>query len=367
MEPVPPTMRALVAPFECTPKDYAIHEVPTPRITRPTQVLLRVHAFTFTPGEFRVAAGWMKLIYKPTYPLQLGMEGAGEVVAVGSDVTAFKIGDAAYGNAFERPAFRGPPPGLASEYAVVDERLLLPKPPHLSFADVAPLTGVTVTAVQAFRRGMALAGLESVQGRTVFVGGGLSATGSVGAQYAKNALGAGRLVSTLSTAKMALVDELLPGVVDEKVDYVRTRVSGAVAPRSVDLAYHTQSTAPLRETIAVTRGGGAVVDIAGIPDRQLVRDVLGTDRLPWWLLLALEVLQLRRWWLLLGTGVGYAMISGAPDVREDLERAGEVVASGQVKAVPTTVDFDDLGAVRTVCGTAYKGKGGVGQIVVRIR
>lgn len=296
------------------------------------------------------------------------MEGAGEVVAIGWAVKSFKVGDGAYGLSFEKPLFRGPPPGFASEYAVVDERLLLAKPRHLSFADVAPLAGVTVTAVQAFARGMQMSGQPSLEGKTVFVGGGLSATGSVGVQYAKNALGAGRVVTTLSTGKMALVEALLPGVVDEKVNYTKTRVGDAVAKQSVDFAYHTQATAPLRESIAITNAGaGALVNIAGIPDKSLVREMLGADRFPWWLGVALDAVQLWYRWLLLGSGVRYTMISGSPDVREDLERAGEAIARGQVKAVPTTVDFDDLDAVRRVCSTAYSGKGGVGQIVVRIR
>ncbi len=66
MEPIPPTMRALMAPYECTPKDYVIQEIPTPAITRPTQIMLRMHAFTFTPAEFRGTAGEMKLLFKPT-------------------------------------------------------------------------------------------------------------------------------------------------------------------------------------------------------------------------------------------------------------------------------------------------------------
>ncbi|OAR02378.1 hypothetical protein LLEC1_02595 [Akanthomyces lecanii] len=368
MEPIPPTVRALMAPYECTPKDYVIQEILTPTITLSTQVILRVHAFTFTPAEFRGIAGEMKLIFKPTYPSQLAMEGAGEVVAVGSAVKNLKVGDAAYGVSFEKPVFRGPPAGLASEYAVLDERMLLPKPSHLSFADVACLTGVTVTAVQAFQRGMLLSGQQSLEGKTVFVGGGLSATGSVGVQYAKNALGAGKVITTLSTGKMALVDELIPGVVDEKIDYTKTKVADAVPKQSVDFTYHTQATAPLSESIDITKPGtGALISIAGVPDKAVVVEILGADRFPWWLGIALDTAQLWYKWLLLGSNIKYTMISGSPDVREDLEKAGEAIARGQVKAVPTTVDFDDLEAVRRVCSTAYSGKGGVGQIVVRIR
>lgn len=295
------------------------------------------------------------------------MEGAGEVVAVGSAVKSFKVGDSAYGLAFEKPLFRSAPPGLGSEYAVIDERMLLPKPSHLSYTDVAPLTGNTVTAVQAFACGMRLSGQSSLEGKTVFVGGGLSATGSVGVQYAKNHLGAGKVITTLSTGKMDLIDGLLPGIVDEKVDYTKGPVTGTVGKQSVDFVYHTQATAPLGESIAMANPGtGALINIAGIPDKRIVRSMLGADRFPWWLGVALDVVQLWYKWLLLGSGVRYGMISGSPDVREDLEIVGEMIATGKVKAVPTTVDFDDLEAVREICMKAYNGKGGVGQIVIRI-
>lgn len=295
------------------------------------------------------------------------MEGAGEVVAVGSAVKSFKVGDAAYGVSFEKPAFRGAPPGLASEYAIIDENMLLRKPSHLSFEDVAPLMGVTITAVQAFQRGMQLVGQSSLEGKTVFVGGGLSATGSIGAQYAKNALGAGTVISTLSTAKLGLAEELLPGIIDTKIDYTKEKIVAAVGKQRVDFVYHTQPTAPLGESIAITKPGtGALVSIAGVPDKDVVRGILGADRFPWWLSIALDGVQLWYGWMLLGSGVRFAMISGSPDVREDLERAGEAIARGHVKAVPTTVDFDDLEAVRRVCSVAYSGKGGVGQIVIRI-
>lgn len=296
------------------------------------------------------------------------MEGAGEVVAIGSEVKDVRIGDAVYGIAFSKPAFRDAPPGLASEYAVVEEKLLLHKPPHLSYEEVCCLTGVTVTAIQAFKRGMQLSGQDSLQGKTVFVGGGLSATGSVGVQYAKNHLGASKVITTLSAAKLDLMDELLPGIVDEKIDYTKGDVVAAVGKQTVDFVYHTQSTAPLRDSIALLKpGNNALINIAGIPSKDVVREILGADRFPWWLATALDLVQLWYRWQLLGTDVKYDMISGSPDIREDLVKAGELISAGKVQAVPTTVDFDDLEAVRRVCGVMYAGKGGIGQTVVRIR
>jgi NADPH:quinone reductase-like Zn-dependent oxidoreductase len=66
----------------------------------------------------------------------LGYDSAGVVEAVGSQVSLFKTGDEVfYAGATDRP-------GSNSEYQLVDERIVGPKPKSLSFADAAamPLT-----------------------------------------------------------------------------------------------------------------------------------------------------------------------------------------------------------------------------------
>jgi threonine dehydrogenase-like Zn-dependent dehydrogenase len=58
-------MRALVATKACKPDRYEIMEVPTPTITEPTQVLLRVHAATIDTGETHIVDGKMWLFHTP--------------------------------------------------------------------------------------------------------------------------------------------------------------------------------------------------------------------------------------------------------------------------------------------------------------
>ena len=78
---------------------------------------------------------------------------------------------------------------------------------------------------------------------------------------------------------------------------------------------------------------------------------------------------LAQWWYrwkLRGTDAGYDFVSGNAGVRADLERAGELIADGKVKAVATVVPFDDINAVREACGRVYTGKGGLGSLVIEI-
>ncbi|MGC5795771.1 zinc-binding alcohol dehydrogenase family protein [Sphingomonas sp. NFX23] len=69
----------------------------------------------------------------------LGWDASGVVVAVGADVTGFKVGDEVfYAGAIDRP-------GTNSEYHLVDERIVGHKPQSLDWAQAAalPLTSVT--------------------------------------------------------------------------------------------------------------------------------------------------------------------------------------------------------------------------------
>lgn len=67
MTEIPKTMRALAAPKAGRPDGYEIMEVPTPTITEPTQVLLRVHAATIDTGETQIIDGMMWPLHTPRY------------------------------------------------------------------------------------------------------------------------------------------------------------------------------------------------------------------------------------------------------------------------------------------------------------
>lgn len=53
-------MRSLCLDGYCEPSEYEISEIPTPQISSPHQVLIRVHAASINPGEIGVAAGKLK-------------------------------------------------------------------------------------------------------------------------------------------------------------------------------------------------------------------------------------------------------------------------------------------------------------------
>jgi NADPH:quinone reductase-like Zn-dependent oxidoreductase len=104
-------------------------EAPTPGAG---QLLVKMRAASLNRGEFIVGHG----LLKPGAAKPAGMEGAGEIVAIGPGVSGFSTGDRVMGRC----------PGAFAEFAVMDAREAIAMPAALSFEDAAaiPLTFLVV-------------------------------------------------------------------------------------------------------------------------------------------------------------------------------------------------------------------------------
>lgn len=121
----------------------------------PGQVLVRVRATSLNFRDQAVITGnyFGGVVQRDIIPLS---DGAGEVVAVGSDVKRLRTGDRVAGTFFlgwvDGPpagsfAARGAPPadGMLAEYVLLDEHDAVPIPPSLSFEEAATLPCAAVT------------------------------------------------------------------------------------------------------------------------------------------------------------------------------------------------------------------------------
>jgi NADPH:quinone reductase-like Zn-dependent oxidoreductase len=234
------------------------------RIARPViadhEVLLRVHAAGLDRGAWHFMTGrpyLMRLavgLRTPKHPV-LGREVAGTVVAVGSAVTRFAVGDEVFGIG----------QGAFAEYSAAREDKLARKPANITFEQAAVIAVSAITALQA------LTDVGHVQpGQRVLVIGASGGVGSYAVQLAK-ALGA-EVTGVCSTAKLDLVRSL---GADHVIDY--TRDDFADGTNCYDLILDIGGNpSPTRLRRALTPRGTAVIiggeeggSLTGGMDRQL--------------------------------------------------------------------------------------------------
>lgn len=288
------------------------------------------------------------------------------VVAVGSAVRGLKVGDEVYGFDMEKPMLARPHPGFASDYALSEERFLHKKPDHVSFEEAVTFPGAVVTALQVIRRGLELQGKDSLAGQTVYIPAALGACGSAAIQVARNVFGADKIISTVSTAKMPLVEQHLPGMVNQLYDYKTQDVVSLVGRGTVDFAFNTQLSTWDESAALLEPQAGILMSIASIPPSKTLLPMLGPENVPAWLCWLLDLAQLPYWWKLRGTGIKHEFVSGSPNIREDMEAVADLVVEGKVRGVYTVVEMGDIEEVRRACEKVAAGKGGLGKLVIKI-
>lgn len=214
-------MKAVVHTEYGSPDVLHIQEVEQPS-PKANEVLIRVRATpvgygdilarqfnTISPRSFtmpfffwlpaRLAFG----IRKPRKPI-LGSEFAGEIEAIGSDVTRFKVGDPVFG-------YRGPTMGAYAEYICMPEDgLVAAKPANMSYEEAAAVPYGALTALSILKR------VRLQRGQKVLVNGASGGIGSYAVQLAK-AAGA-EVTGVCSTPRLELVRSL---GADKVIDYTR--------------------------------------------------------------------------------------------------------------------------------------------------
>lgn len=209
-------MKAAIYTSYGAPDTVHLAEVPTPA-PGPSEVLVRVHASTVTTADWRLRASafpgllwlpgrFMTGLLRPRNPV-LGMEVAGEILAIGADVTRFHVGQRVFG-------FSGG--GGHAEYVVLPETAaLIETPSQLSDAAAASLPFGAISALE-FLRDIA----RVTPGQHVLVVGASGGVGVYAVQIAK-ALGA-EVTAVASGDKADLLRDL---GADHVMDYRRDDIT----------------------------------------------------------------------------------------------------------------------------------------------
>ena len=137
-------MRAYVLKHYGGPEGSQLMDVALPT-TRPGEILVVVRAAGLNPVDFKFRQGKLRAIQRPTLPFVLGNELAGEVVAVGSDVKRFRVGERVFARVGKDRA------GAFAEQACLDEDHTAHIPRNLDFTAAAAVPLAGLTALQALR------------------------------------------------------------------------------------------------------------------------------------------------------------------------------------------------------------------------
>ena len=189
-------------------------EKPTPQ---DDQVLVKIHAASANPLDWHRMRGAPVLVRldeglsKPKNP-RLGADVAGQVEAVGKNVTQFKVGDEVYGEISS---------GGFAEYACVHAQKLCLKPANLSFAEVAAVPVAALTALQSLRNKV-----QIEAGQQVLINGASGGVGIFTVQLAKY-FGA-EVTAVCSPRNIDLVRKL---GADHIIDYTQAQVIDKNSPR----------------------------------------------------------------------------------------------------------------------------------------
>lgn len=206
-------MRAVFCPRYGPPDVLEPREIEEPTLTD-TEILVRTCATSVTTGDCRVRAlrmpagfgliGRLALgLSKPRQPI-LGSELSGTVVAIGKNVTKFKIGD-------EVILYTGTKLGCYTELkSISQDGAVVAKPANMSFHEAAAMASSGTTALAFLKRG----GVQ--KGSKVLVIGASGAVGSAAVMLAKH-LGA-QVTAVCSSRNTEFVTSL---GADRVIDYAK--------------------------------------------------------------------------------------------------------------------------------------------------
>ncbi len=197
-------MKAITIAAYGGPEVLQLTEQPEP-VIRPDQLLIKVHAASVNPIDWRIRSGGLQRFISCEFPVILGREVAGVVARVGGDVSGFAPGDEVFGFLQQQEMKWG----SYAELVPADAVKMAHKPKGLSYEQAVATPVSFHTADQAlFQHGALQAG------QTVLIHAAAGAVGSMAVQLAHQAG-----LTVLATASANNHDYVRALGADQVVDY----------------------------------------------------------------------------------------------------------------------------------------------------
>jgi alcohol dehydrogenase len=233
-------------------EQIVVRDVDPPR-AGPGEVAIAIHAAGINPIDAKIVDGQLKRVERLSFPSPLGFDCSGVVAEVGAGVEAFKVGDEVFARASRDRM------GTFAERIALPAPIVARKPSTISHIEAASLPLVGLTTVQALSEYA-----RAQPGQHVLIHAGAGGVGTFAIQYAK---AIGLKVSTTARGRDAATLEELGA--DEVIRYdVESYLDRGAR---YDIVFDTLGGAYTLDAFRVLAPGGAVVSIAGPPDRDFAR------------------------------------------------------------------------------------------------
>lgn len=256
------TMKAVQLHEFGGPQVLCYEDAPKP-VAQRGEVLVRVQAASLNPPDLYLRDGYRALPPEwrpnPTFPLILGTDVSGEVVAVGDGASRFSVGDEVYAMVrFPKDLMTGS--GAYAQYIRVHETELALKPKGIDHVQAAgaPMSLLTVWQLlielghdepnpfQSFRHSPV-----PLEGKTVLVNGAGGGVGHLAVQVAK--WKGARVIAVASGKHESLLRDLGAA---EFIDHTKTAAEAVV--KDVDLVIDAVGGANMERFLNVIKPGGAL-------------------------------------------------------------------------------------------------------------
>ncbi|HEV3333545.1 MAG TPA: NADP-dependent oxidoreductase [Bryobacteraceae bacterium] len=231
------------------PEVLRYEDVPRPEPAE-GEVLVKVHATSVNPVDWKIRAGYMKGFLDYSLPLIPGWDLSGVVESTGPGVTDWRPGDEVY----SRPDISRN--GSYAECITVKAQELGRKPKSIDHAKASAIPLAGLTAWQAL---FDAAGLSA--GQRILIHAAAGGVGTYAVQLAK--WKGAYVIGTASERNHAFLREL---GTDETIDYNKTPFEKVV--RDVDVVLDTMSGETRQRSWQVLKKGGILVSILGPPSAQ---------------------------------------------------------------------------------------------------
>lgn len=213
---------------------------------KPTQILVKQHATAIDPYDMKFRQGLMG--QEKAVPLIPGSSVAGEIVALGTEVDGFAIGDRVAAS---------PHLNSYAEFVALGRKTVAKIPDNVSYAQAAALALGAQTGYQAITEN-----LNSQAGESVLILGGAGSVGLTALQVAK-LRGAGDIYTTAVGEGVNFLKHF-----DSNFHVIDTHTEqlAKMIPDGVDVILDTIGNESLKQAMSVLKPTGRLVSLVGDDD-----------------------------------------------------------------------------------------------------